>query len=57
MTPQTGKGIITIHVLPNISRSRDNQTMKFVLLTKYNMKNIFILLYHTQNVLEKLVPD
>ena len=29
MTSQTGKQISTIHVLPNISRSKGNQAMKF----------------------------
>ena len=29
MTSQTGKQIITIHVLPNIPRSKGNQAMKF----------------------------
>ena len=34
MTSQTGKKIITIHVLPSISRSKDNQAMKFGQLIK-----------------------
>ena len=29
MTSQTGQKIITMHVLSNISRSKDNQAMKF----------------------------
>ena len=29
MTSQTGQQIITIHLLPNISRTKDNQTVKF----------------------------
>ena len=29
MTSQTGQQIITIQILPNISRSKGNQTMKF----------------------------
>ena len=29
MTPQTGKQIITIHILPDISRNKANQAMKF----------------------------
>ena len=29
MTSQTGQQIITIHMLPNISRSKDNQAKKF----------------------------
>ena len=43
-------------MLPNISRSKGNQKMKFGLLIEYNMKNIFVK-NHTQNVLEKLFPD
>ena len=41
MTSQTGKQIIAIHILPNISRSKDNQAMKFGQLIKYNVGNIF----------------
>ena len=29
MTLQTGKQIITIHMFPNVSKSKDNHTMKF----------------------------
>ena len=29
LTSQTGEQIVTIHILPNISRSTDKQTMKF----------------------------
>ena len=39
---QTGKQIITIHILPDISRSKDNQTMKFGQLLESNMRNIFL---------------
>ena len=56
MTSQTGQQIIKIHILPNISRNKGNQTMKFVQLKEYNMRNIFLLI-HAQNVVEKLVPD
>ena len=34
--------IITIHILPNISRSKDNQTVKFGQFIEYNMRNIFL---------------
>ena len=44
--------IIKIHMLSNISRSKLNQTMKFDQLIE-----IFFLKNHTQNVVEKLVPD
>ena len=29
-------------MLPNISRSKDNRTMRFGQLTEYNMRNIFV---------------
>ena len=42
MTSQTGKQTIGIHMLLNISRSKDNRTMKFGQLIQYNMRNIFL---------------
>ena len=33
---------IAIHLLPNISRSKGNQTMKLCQLRDYNMRNIFL---------------
>ena len=39
---QPGKQRIAIHILPNISRSKDNQAIKFGQLIEYNMKNIFV---------------
>ena len=41
-TSQLGKQTIAIHILPNISRSNGNQTMKFGQLIEYNMKNTFL---------------
>ena len=41
LTSQPGKQAIAIHILINISRSKDNDAMKFGQLVKYNMKNIF----------------
>ena len=38
---ETGEQIITIPILPNISRSKGNQTLKFGQLIEYNMRNIF----------------
>ena len=32
--------MITIHILPNISRSNNNQAKKFGQLIEYNMRNI-----------------
>ena len=46
-----------IHIIPNISKSKENQAMKFGQLIEYNMRNIFSLKNHTQNVVEKLVSD
>ena len=45
-----------MHILPNVSRSKSNLTIKFGQLVEYNMRNIFVE-NHTQNVLEKLFPD
>ena len=36
MTSEPGQQTITIHILPNISRSKGNQTMKFGQLIKHN---------------------
>ena len=42
MMSKPEKQTITLHILPNISRSKDNQTMKFAQLIEYNMRNIFL---------------
>ena len=42
MTSQVGKQTIAIYILPNISRSKGNQTMKSGQLIKYNMRKIFL---------------
>ena len=42
MTSQPGKQTIAIYILPNISRSKSNQAMKFGQSVEYNMRNIFI---------------
>ena len=42
MTSQPGQQTIVIHILPNISTSKDNQAMKFGLLIECNMWNIFL---------------
>ena len=56
MTSQTGKQTITIHISTDISRSKDNWTMKFAQVIEYNIRNIF-LEKSCANVLEKLVLD
>ena len=48
MTSQTGQQIITMHIIPNISRRKGNQAMKFGQLIKYN---------HAQNEAVRLVQD
>ena len=42
MTSKPGQQTIAIHTLPDISRSKGNQTMRFDQLIKYNMRNIFV---------------
>ena len=41
MTLSTGEQVRAIHILPRISRSNDNQKIKFGYLIEYNMRNIF----------------
>ena len=41
MTSQSGQQTIAIHILPKISRSKDNQT-KFGQLIEYSKRNIFL---------------
>ena len=54
MMSQPHYQVIVIYILSNISRSKDNQAMKYGQLIEYNMRNFF-LENHTQNVVEKLV--
>ena len=42
MMSQPGLQTIAIHILSNISQSKDNQTMKFDQLIEYNKRNIFL---------------
>ena len=42
MTSKPGSQTIAINTLPNISRSKGNQTVEFRQLTEYNMRNIFV---------------
>ena len=41
MTLQPGKQTITIHILPNISRSKCNQRIKFGQLIEHSIRNTF----------------
>ena len=42
MMSQLGKPTISIHILPNISQSKDYQKMKLGQLREYNKRNIFL---------------
>ena len=42
MTEQTLQQIITIHILPNISRIKGNQAEKFGQLIEHNVRNILL---------------
>ena len=42
MTSQPGYEAIVMHILSNILRSKDNQTMKFGQSIEYNVRNIFV---------------
>ena len=53
MTSQPGNETIAMHRLPNISKSKGNQTMKFGQLIEYNTRNIS-LKNRTQNVADNL---
>ena len=56
MTSQPGKQTIVMQILPNITKSKGNLTMKFDQLIEHNMRNIFLENY-AKNVVEKLFPD
>ena len=47
---------IAIHILPNISQSKGNQTMKFDQLIEYDRRDYFFKNY-AENEAEILVPD
>ena len=55
MTSQPGQQATTIHILPNISRSKDSETMKFGQLIEYNERGIFFKIY-AENETRRLVP-
>ena len=56
MTSQPGSQTIAMHILPGISQSKGNQTMKFGQLLEYN-KEIFFFKNYAENVAGRLVPD
>ena len=55
MTSQPGNQTIAINILPNISESKGNQTMRFGQLTEYNMRNMFLKKSYT-SYSEKTIP-
>ena len=48
MTSQPGKWTVTMYLLYNISRGKDNQTKKFGLLIEYKMCMIILEKSHTK---------
>ena len=54
---QPGEQTTEIHILLNISGTKDNQAMKFGQSIEYNTKKNFFLKNCTENVVEKLFPD
>ena len=42
MTSQSKKKTNATHILPNISRGKGSQKIKFGHLTEYNLRNIFL---------------
>ena len=42
MTSELGYKIFSMHILPNFSKNKDNQTMKFDQLLECNMRNVFL---------------
>ena len=56
MTSKPGLQTSAIHILPNISQSKGNQTMKFGQLKEYNKRNIFLQKL-CRNEAGRLVPD
>ena len=56
MTSQPGYQTTVILILPIISRSQGNQTMKFGQLMKYNMRQIFLEKSYTKSGGET-IPD
>ena len=42
MTSQPGSQTNAMHILPNISQSKGDQTMKFAQLIEYIKRNIFL---------------
>ena len=56
MTSQPGKQSIAIHIFPNISRSKSNQTMKFCQLIENNNMRKFFLEKSFAKCVRKTIP-
>ena len=56
MMSQTELQTISIHIIPNISRSKYNQTVKVGQLIEHNTRNIFFKNYE-ENEAGRLVPN
>ena len=46
ITSKSGQQTIVMHIFPNISRSKGNQTMKLRQLIEYNLRSIFVKIIH-----------
>ena len=56
MTSQPGLQTIAMHILPNISQSKGNQTMKFGQFIEYKKINVFFKNY-AENEAGRVVQD
>ena len=56
MTPQRGEQTVTILILPNSSRSKNNLAMKYGQIIEYNKKRFFFK-NHAENETERLDRD
>ena len=56
MTSRRGLETIAIHILPNITQSKGNQTMKFGQLIEHK-REIFFFKNYAENEVVRLVPD
>ena len=45
---------MAVHIFNNISKSKDNQAMKFGQLIEYNVRNIFLEKWYTKGVGEAI---
>ena len=55
--PLNAHQITKIHILSNVSKSKDNQTIKIGHLIEYSVRTIFFFKNHSENEVGKLVSD